>query len=307
LERYIKLGKKNTGDIFALKILSKKYLVDNNEVIHTIMERNVLTKSNNPFVIKLYCAFQNEDKLFFVMEFALGGDLFYHLRKSRTFDEDTTKFFAAEVTLGMQYLHDNGVVYRDLKPENILLDGSGHILITDFGLCKENMKDNKTSTIVGTPEYVAPEILDNEAYDYAVDWWSVGILIYEMLVGETPFFSQNHSIMFNKIKSLPVFIPDYISQDAKDLIEKLLAKDPKERLTNPQTIREHPWFSDIDFEKFMRKEVDPPIRPAMGNLENFAKELTDENIDDHLNEDEGGEVGEDIFENFAFARPSYFG
>jgi len=141
------------------------------------------------------------------MEFALGGDLFYHLRRAHQFDEATTKFFAAEIVLGLQYLHEIGVIYRDLKPENVLLESSGHIKITDFGLCKENMKDRTTSTIVGTPEYVAPEILENFDYDFSVDWWSLGILIYEMLVGESPFFSQNNTIMFSKIKKLnPIFL-----------------------------------------------------------------------------------------------------
>lgn len=183
---------KETGapQYYAMKVLKKANLLERNQIDHTKTEREVLQNVSSPFLMKMHYAFQTEDKLYMVMDFLNGGELFYHLRRELHFDEDRIRFYAAEIILGLEALHQNGIIYRDLKPENILLDEEGHIRLTDFGLSKQGIfkqNEDQTFTICGTPEYLAPEIIMGEGHGKAVDWWSLGTLIYEMLVGRPPF------------------------------------------------------------------------------------------------------------------------
>jgi len=164
----------------------------------------------------------------------------------------------------------------------------------------------KTFSFVGSEHYVAPEILEEKPYDFAVDWWGIGILIYEMLIGETPFYAQNHNIMFNKIKTGEIFFPNNVSDQAKDLIQQLLIKDSTKRLGDANKIRSHAWFEGLDFQKLHNKELEPPIQPGKGNLDNFSKELTTLNVNEALQDDDSSVDG-NMFDNFAYARPSYFG
>jgi RAC serine/threonine-protein kinase len=168
-----------------MKVLNKQTILDRNEVAHTQAEKSILMKLDCPFLVHLHFSFQTSDKLYFVMDYVNGGELFFHLQKEKTFDPNRVLFYSAEILLGLEYLHEQGVIYRDLKPENILLTSQGHICMTDFGISKEGLhcKDDRTATFCGTPEYLAPEILEGKGYGKAVDWWSFGTLIYEMMTG----------------------------------------------------------------------------------------------------------------------------
>jgi len=175
------------------------------------------------------------------------------------------RFYAAEICLGLEYLHSAGVLYRDLKPENILITNQGHICLTDFGISKEGLEsdDARTATFCGTPEYLAPEVLAGKGYGKAVDWWSFGTLIFEMLTGLPPFYSQDVQQMYSKIMNEPLNIPDTVSPNAADLLRKLLERDPTKRLANPVEIKKHPFFKGIDFEKLLLFEVEPPYKPPV--------------------------------------------
>ena len=197
---------------YAMKVLKKVTLIDRNQLDHTKTERDILQNVHNPFLMKMHYAFQTEDKLYMVMDFLNGGELFFHLRKEQSFDEERIRFYAAEIILGLEALHKAGIVYRDLKPENILLDEEGHIRLTDFGLSKQGifkLNKDQTTTICGTPEYLAPEIVIGEGHGKAVDWWSLGILMFEMFVGRPPFQNPNkmqllYTIATRKIDYAPI-------------------------------------------------------------------------------------------------------
>ena len=179
---------KGTGEYLAMKILNKNMLIERDEVEHTRTERAVLGLADHPFLVKMKYAFQTQEKLYLVMNFANGGELFSHLKKEKRFNEERARFYAAEIALGIQYLHDQGIIYRDLKPENVLLDAEGHVVLTDFGLSKSlRGESDRTRTFCGTPEYLAPEILLNQGHGKPVDWWSFGTLLYEMIVGIPPY------------------------------------------------------------------------------------------------------------------------
>jgi len=238
--------------------------VDSGEVEHTKTERNVLTKLSHPFLVKLHYSFQTPDKLYFVMDFINGGELFYHLQNERKFSNDRARFYCAEIVLALEYLHANGVMYRDLKPENLLIDSSGHIKLTDFGLSKEGIStDGRTSTFCGTPEYLAPEIVEGKQYTMSVDWWSLGTLLYEMLTGLPPFYDEDVNKMYQKKMNAALDIPDYVESKAKDLTKRFLDRNPATRLQDPHDIKSHSYFKDIDWEKLLQREVEPPYVPSI--------------------------------------------
>lgn len=277
------LVKKNaTEELLAMKILKKDYIAQRNQIAHTKTERNVLEKVNHPFIVKLRYAFQNAHKLYFVLEYCEGGELFFHLSRSQRFDEQRTRFYTAGIILAIEELHRNDIIYRDLKPENILIDRMGYIKITDFGLSKENIRGpNDAISFCGTPEYLAPEILIKKGHGKAVDWWSLGALIFEMLTGLPPFYTRDRERLFNSILQVDVNYPEYLSDTVKDLMKHLFVKDPNERLGSgpgdSEEIKQHPWFADIDWERMLRKEVKPPFVPNIGSdygLGNFEHEFT---------------------------------
>jgi len=243
------------------------------------------------------------------MDFINGGELFYHLSNEKRFTEERTRFYAAEIISGVEYLHKSGVIYRDLKPENLLLNSKGHIVITDFGLSKEGLhgKDSKTTTFCGTPEYLAPEIIQGKDYTKAIDWWSVGTLIYEMLTGLPPFYSDDEENMYRKIMTSEIIFPSTLSADVRDLISKFLIRDPEKRLQNSDEIRSHPFFKNIDWVKLEACQINPPFVPdvqSVDDLRYISGEFLDEDVTDNDEANHAkGAAKKDDFLGFTFANP----
>ncbi|EGD82834.1 AGC/AKT protein kinase [Salpingoeca rosetta] len=272
---------KSSGAVYAIKVLKKSMILEKNELAHTFTENSVLAKCSHPFLTSLHYSFQTPDLLCFVMEYVNGGELFFHLRKEKKFSEDRTRIYIAEILLALTYLHDQGIIYRDLKLENLLLDAEGHIKITDFGLCKEEITYGSTTrTFCGTPEYLAPEVILDSDYGLPVDWWGLGIVMFEMLSGKLPFNSHDYEELFELIITQEVVFPPIIGDVAQDLIGKLLHKDPAQRIgggaRDGHEIQEHPWFASVDFDKLYRREIPAPFVPQV-------KSATDvSNFDDHF-------------------------
>ncbi|CAF0901319.1 unnamed protein product [Didymodactylos carnosus] len=257
--------------VYAIKVVSKALIKRKREERHIMAERDVLVKNtHHPFLVSLHYSFQTADKLYFVMDFVNGGELFYILQKERSFPEPRARFYAGEITAAIGYLHKLDIIYRDLKPENILIDREGHVRLTDFGLCKVMLstegKEGRTGTFCGTPEYLAPEVLRREAYTKAVDWWCLGSVTYEMLCGRPPFYSRDVNEMYGNILNTPLRFYGNISEIAKTLIEQLLRKNPLDRLgslNDVSDIKRQPFFASIDWEKLEAKKVPPPWKPPV--------------------------------------------
>jgi len=263
--KVLQVRKKDSGQIFAMKVLDKKTIIENDELDHTITEKNILANLVHPFLVHLYYSFQTLDKIFFVMDFINGGDIFFHLQNDHYFPPERCRFYGAQIVCGLEYLHSSGVVYRDLKAENLILNDDGYILMTDFGISKQglNAKEAKAMTFCGTPEYLAPEILAGNGYTKGVDWWALGVLIFEMLAGNPPFYSQNIQTMYARIAAEEVKFPDKPSFDepTKSIIRGFLERDPLKRLTDVDKIKSHPYFQSIDWTKLLQKELKPPYVP----------------------------------------------
>uniref|UniRef100_A0A803V7I1 non-specific serine/threonine protein kinase n=1 Tax=Ficedula albicollis TaxID=59894 RepID=A0A803V7I1_FICAL len=271
---------------YAVKVLQKKAILKKKEEKHIMSERNVLLKNvKHPFLVGLHFSFQTADKLYFVLDYINGGELFYHLQRERCFLEPRARFYAAEIASALGYLHSLNIVYRDLKPENILLDSQGHIVLTDFGLCKENIEHNgTTSTFCGTPEYLAPEVLHKQPYDRTVDWWCLGAVLYEMLYGLPPFYSRNTAEMYDNILNKPLQLKPNITNSARHLLEGLLQKDRTKRLGAKEDfmeIKNHIFFSPINWDDLINKKITPPFNPNVSgpsDLRHFDPEFTDEPV-----------------------------
>lgn len=281
----ILVKQRSTGRLFAQKQFKKASLVVHKQLVEqTKNERQILESVNrHPFVVKLYYAFQDKEKLYLILEYGQGGELFTHLNTERMFSETKAAFYLAEMVLALSHLHDDlGVVYRDLKPENILLDSDGHLLLTDFGLSKVAADDATCNSILGTVDYMAPEVITGQKYGKAVDWWSLGALAYDMMCGDTPFRGgNNHKIQQNILKQ-KLKLPYFLSNDAKDILTRLLKKDPKKRLGSQMPkdldiIKGHRFFRHIDWKKLAAREVEPPVQPMITDpelAENFSEEFT---------------------------------
>ncbi|XP_047596671.1 protein kinase C theta type isoform X1 [Lutra lutra] len=300
---------KKTNQFFAIKALKKDVVLMDDDVECTMVEKRVLSLAwEHPFLTHMFCTFQTKENLFFVMEYLNGGDLMYHIQSCHKFDLSRATFYAAEIILGLQFLHSKGIVYRDLKLDNILLDRDGHIKIADFGMCKENMLgDAKTNTFCGTPDYIAPEILLGQKYNHSVDWWSFGVLLYEMLIGQSPFHGQDEEELFHSIRMDNPFYPRWLEKEAKDLLVKLFVREPEKRLGVRGDIRQHPLFREINWEELERKEIDPPFRPKVKSpydCSNFDKEFLNEKprlsfADRALI----NSMDQNMFRNFSFINP----
>ncbi|KAM3829592.1 RAC-beta serine/threonine-protein kinase isoform 1-T1 [Vipera latastei] len=266
--KVILVREKATGRYYAMKILRKKVIIAKDEVAHTVTESRVLQNTRHPFLTALKYAFQTNDRLCFVMEYANGGELFFHLSRERVFTEERARFYGAEIVSALEYLHSRDVVYRDIKLENLMLDKDGHIKITDFGLCKEGVSDGATmKTFCGTPEYLAPEVLEDNDYGRAVDWWGLGVVMYEMMCGRLPFYSQDHERLFELILMEDIRFPRTLSPDAKALLAGLLKKDPKQRLgggpNDAKEVMEHRFFAAVNWQDVVQKKLIPPFKPQV--------------------------------------------
>jgi serine/threonine protein kinase len=270
----------DTDKLFAMKVLDKEVITQKGQVAHTKSERDILHEIQHPFIVSMHYAFQTERKLYMITDYYPGGNLFAHVQRARRtggFEEVRARFYAAELCLALDFLHQNNIVYRDLKLENILMDMEGHIVLTDFGLSKDNVEDiteNSLQTFCGTVEYMAPELVKGQKYSVAVDWWSYGVLVYEMMCTRTPFFHQKgrKAIFQGIIKADPQF-PMHFSAASQDFISKLLNKDPNERLgmAGPgiADIQSHAWYSDLDWDLLYKKEIPPPWTPDVKNIMDF--------------------------------------
>ncbi|KAI9811303.1 MAG: serine/threonine protein kinase psk1 [Thelocarpon impressellum] len=276
----------STGRLFAQKQFRKASVVVNKHLVEQAKtERTILESINrHPFVVKLFYAFHDHEKLYLILEYAQGGELSTHLAAERMFQEDVAAFYMAEMVLALEHLHHNlGVVYRDLKPENILLDAEGHLLLTDFGLSKVPVdEDDHCKTIAGTDVYMAPEVILGKNYGSAVDWWSFGALGFDLLTGAPPFPGNNHARIKEKIVHGKLQLPYYLSPDAKDLLTRLLRKEPSKRLgwnvrSDVEIIKKHRFFRKIDWRALERRETSPPIAPIITDpalAENFSASFT---------------------------------
>jgi len=273
--------RKMTGDdkgkIFAMKVLKKATIVRNSkDTAHTKAERNILEAVKHPFIVDLLYAFQTKGKLYLILEYLSGGELFMHLEREGIFLEDTACFYVAEITLALEHLHRQGIIYRDLKPENILLDAYGHVKLTDFGLCKESIDESTvTHTFCGTIEYMAPEILTRSGHGKAVDWWSLGALMYDMLTGAPPFTAENRKKTIEKILKGKLNLPPYLTPDARDLIRKLLKRSICQRLGNgpadADPIKSHPFFKHIKWADVIARKLDPPFKPVLASEDDTSQ------------------------------------
>uniref|UniRef100_A0AAX7T004 non-specific serine/threonine protein kinase n=1 Tax=Astatotilapia calliptera TaxID=8154 RepID=A0AAX7T004_ASTCA len=266
--KVILVREKASGKYYAMKILKKEVIIAKDEVAHTLTESRVLKNTRHPFLTSLKYSFQTKDRLCFVMEYVNGGELFFHLSRERVFSEERTRFYGAEIVSALDYLHSAKIVYRDLKLENLMLDKDGHIKITDFGLCKEGITDAATmKTFCGTPEYLAPEVLEDNDYGRAVDWWGLGVVTYEMMCGRLPFYNQDHEKLFELILMEDIKFPRTLSADAKSLLSGLLFKDPNKRLgggpDDAKEIMRHSFFSGIDWQDVYDKKLVPPFKPQV--------------------------------------------
>ncbi|KAK0201832.1 kinase-like domain-containing protein [Desarmillaria ectypa] len=308
--KVMQVRKRDTSRIYALKTIRKAHIVHRNEITHTLAERLVLAQVNSPFIVPLKFSFQSEQKLYLVLAFVNGGELFHHLQREQRFNEERSRFYSAELLLALEHLHELDVVYRDLKPENILLDFTGHIALCDFGLCKLNMKANdKTNTFCGTPEYLAPEILNGHGYNKTIDWWTLGVLLYEMMSGLPPFYDEITDKMYEKILRDPLVFGPEIGGEAESILTGLLNRDPTQRLgvNGADEIKKHPFFHNhIDFKKLAEKKIHPPYKPSVASpvdVSNFDTVFTTEAPVDSVVEDSNlSQTVQDQFSGVSFRR-----
>ncbi|CAG9854098.1 unnamed protein product [Phyllotreta striolata] len=277
---------KNTGEYFAIKALKKGDIIARDEVDSLLSEKRIFEVANSirhPFLVNLFACFQTDAHVCFVMEYAAGGDLMMHIHAD-AFSEPRTVFYAACVVLGLQYLHENKIIYRDLKLDNLLLDTEGYVKIADFGLCKEGMGfGDRTGTFCGTPEFLAPEVLTETSYTRAVDWWGLGVLIFEMLVGESPFPGDDEEEVFDSIVNDEVRYPRFLSLESIAIMRRLLRKSPDRRLgsseRDAEDVKKQAFFRHIQWEELLHRRIQPPFVPTVNSMEdvsNFDEEFTSE-------------------------------
>lgn len=320
---------KHNGRLYAQKQIRKPQIVlhddkgGNDKGVHvshvqrTLAERQILTLvTHHSNIVKLFYALQDQDRFYLLLEYIPGGELFYHLTLGNAlgnvFKEDHVAFYAAEMALGLRHLHLLGIVYRDLKPENCLLNAAGHLVLTDFGLSKAISTDDDSAcrSIIGTPEYMAPETIKGEAYDYAVDWWLLGCVIYDMMTGKPPFTGKLHDVITKKILLAKLNMPFYLSLDAKDLLNKLLQKKPEKRFQVDErwdNFMKHRFFRKIHWLALVDQDesVVPPIIPTISDpemAENFSEEFTSMKVSDYevATAQATGNVQE-LFQGFSYA------
>jgi len=314
---------RRTRRVYAMKVIKKELVTDDEDIDWVQTEKHVFeTASNHPFLVGLHSCFQTASRLFFVIEFVRGGDLMFHMQRQRRLPEEHARFYSAEISLALNFLHEKGIIYRDLKLDNVLLDHEGHIKLTDYGMCKEGIRPgDTTSTFCGTPNYIAPEILRGEDYSFSVDWWALGVLLYEMLAGRSPFdivgASENpdqntEDYLFHVILEKTIRIPRSLSVKASSVLKGFLNKNPADRLgcrreSGFVDIIQHPFFKSVDWDMLERKQVAPPYVPRLDSdrdLAHFPPEFTDEPV--QLTPDDTTvieRIDQSEFEGFEYVNP----
>ncbi|OCT92228.1 hypothetical protein XELAEV_18015284mg [Xenopus laevis] len=303
----------HTGKIFAMKVLKKAMIVRNaKDTAHTKAERNILEEVKHPFIVDLIYAFQTGGKLYLILEYLSGGELFMQLEREGIFMEDTACFYLAEISMALGHLHQKGIIYRDLKPENIMLNLQGHVKLTDFGLCKESIHDGTvTHTFCGTIEYMAPEILMRSGHNRAVDWWSLGALMYDMLTGAPPFSGENRKKTIDKILKCKLNLPPYLTQEARDLLKKLLKRNAASRLGagvgDAGDVQGHSFFRHINWDDLLARKVEPPFKPLLQSEEDvsqFDSKFTRQTPVDSPDDATLSESANQVFVGFTYVAPS---
>ncbi|KAH3686682.1 hypothetical protein WICPIJ_002326 [Wickerhamomyces pijperi] len=308
--KVILVRENKTGKLYAMKKLKKASLIIQTKTIErTMTEKTILERVKHPNIVKLYYSFQDHERLYLILEYIQGGELFQHLQIEKFVSETDAAVHLSQIVLALQHLHSIGIIYRDLKPENCLLDTNGFLILTDFGLSKESLsEDDRCTSLIGTPEYMAPEILQDVPYDNAVDFWSLGCVMHDMLTGGPPFTGNSNKIIYDKITTKKLKLPFYLSLDAKDLIQRLLQKNPQKRLTNWETLQKHRFFRNVDWGKIASQDFIPPIVPIITDpilAENFDQEFTNKIITPLGSYD--GQVidGENPFKGFSYVDNSF--
>ncbi|XP_019737293.1 protein kinase C eta type [Hippocampus comes] len=309
----VMLARLNNRDrVFAVKVLKKDIILQDDDVECTMTEKRVLTLASvHPYLTQLYCCFQTQDRLFFVMEFVNGGDLMFHIQKSRRFDEFRACFYTAEITSALMFLHGKGIIYRDLKLDNVLLDKDGHCKLADFGMCKEGIFEGiGARTFCGTPDYIAPEILQEMVYGASVDWWALGVLLYEMLQGHAPFEAENEDDLFEAILHEEIAYAAWLSVESVNILKALLTKNPLQRLGcvpsegGEIAVTSHAFFRNIDWEMLNRRAIEPPFKPKIKTPEdvnNFDPDFTrEEPTLTPIDDSSLSSTNQDEFEDFSY-------
>ncbi|KAM3859792.1 protein kinase C epsilon type [Diretmus argenteus] len=306
---------KGTEEVYAVKVLKKDVILQDDDVDCTLTEKRILALARrHPYLTQLYCCFQTRDRLFFVMEYVNGGDLMFQIQRSRKFDEPRSRFYAAEVTSALMFLHRNGVIYRDLKLDNILLDAEGHCKLADFGMCKEGIINGvTTTTFCGTPDYIAPEILQELEYGASVDWWALGVLMYEMMAGQPPFEADNEDDLFESILHDDVLYPVWLSKEAVSILRAFMTKNPARRLGcvvtqgSEEAIKAHPFFREIDWVLLEQRRVKPPFKPRIKtkrDVNNFDQDFTKEDpVLTPTDEAIVRQINQEEFKDFSYCAP----
>eukprot|EP00416_Gambierdiscus_australes_P038958 CAMPEP_0171098982 /NCGR_PEP_ID=MMETSP0766_2-20121228/50035_1 /TAXON_ID=439317 /ORGANISM="Gambierdiscus australes, Strain CAWD 149" /LENGTH=325 /DNA_ID=CAMNT_0011558475 /DNA_START=53 /DNA_END=1030 /DNA_ORIENTATION=+ len=273
---------KNTSQFYALKTLKKAAIIKMKQVDHIVSEKSILVTLKHPFIVNMYGSFHDSRYIHMLLEYIVGGEFFTHLRKAGRFDNDQSCFYAAQIASIFEYCHSRNIVYRDLKPENILINSDGYVKLTDFGFAK--IIEHRTYTLCGTPEYIAPEVLLNKGHGKPVDWWTLGILIYEMIVGYPPFVDEDPMGIYQKILSGKIVFPKLFDKNAKGLVKKLLTADLGKRYGNLKNgvddIKQHKWFKDINWTDLLDKKIAAPFKPQV------KSESDTDNFDDYPDSDE---------------------
>lgn len=306
---------KKTSALYAIKVLKKDTLVEDDDVECALAEQSVLSKAcTHPFLVSLHSSFQTPDRLFFVMEFVSGGDLLFHIQQCRRFKLDRSCFYAAEIILALTFLHSKGIIYRDLKLDNVMLDSEGHVKVADFGMCKEGIDKKLALTFCGTPDYIAPEIINELPYGPSVDFWALGVLLYEMLVGQPPFDAPTEEELFTAILHKEVLFPPTLGPDAVNVVNGLLCKAIPGRLgcgsKGVAELQGHPFFRDINWVKLAARESVPPFVPNPSKKKtdviNFDQDFVAEPaVLTPTAKDRIESIDQAEFKGFSFVNPKY--